>query len=49
MQVTTKNTKKEDRLWIKTLAPESLRAKGVFQIQPRISGINFSIDIYHPK
>ena len=42
MQVTMKNIKKEDRLCMKPPTPEVLSAKGVFQIQPPISCVNFS-------
>ena len=41
MQVTTKNIKK-DRHCMKFPAPKALCAKGVFQIQRPISGVNFS-------
>ena len=41
MQVTTK--KKEDRLSIKSPAPEALCAKGVFQIQPLFLVLTFQI------
>ena len=42
MQVTTKDVKKEDRLCMKSPPPEADCAKGVFQIQMPISGVNFS-------
>ena len=42
VEFTTKNIRKEDRLCMKSPTPEPLCAKGVFQIQPCISGVNFS-------
>ena len=36
VQVTTKNIKKEDRLYMKSITPEASCAKGVFQIQPSV-------------
>ena len=48
-QVNTKNIKKEDRFCMKSLARETQCAKGVFQIQLRISGISFSNNITIPK
>ena len=46
-QVTTKNIKK-DRLCMKSPVLEVLFAKGAFQIQSHISGVNFSNDISIP-
>ena len=45
LQITTKNIKKDYRLCMKSQAPEKMCAKGVFQIQPPISGVNFSNNI----
>ena len=49
MQVTTKNIKKEDRLCMKLTVPKALCTKGIFQIQPPISGANFSNNISIPQ
>ena len=49
MQVTTKNIKKEDRLCMKSPTLEALCTKDVFQIQPPISGANFSNNISVPN
>ena len=37
--------KKEDRLYVKPLTPEAKYAKGVFQIQSPLCGVNFSNNI----
>ena len=49
MQVTTKDIKKEGELCMKSPPPEVWREKGVFQIQPPISGVNFSNKISIPQ
>ena len=49
MQITTKDINKEDRLCMKSSPEETQCAKGVFQIQPPISGANFSNNISTPQ
>ena len=49
MQITRKNFKKRRQTLHEILpAPEELCAKGVFQIQPPISGVNFSNNMSAP-
>ena len=48
VQIATKSIKKEDRLCMKYTLPEALWAKGAFQIQPTICGVNFSNNILIP-
>ena len=48
LQGTNKNIEKEGSLCMKSSTPEEFCAKGVFQIQLPISGINFSNNISIP-
>ena len=45
MQVTTKDIKKEDTLYMNSPAPEALCAKGICQIQSPFSVVNFANNV----
>ena len=45
VQVTTKDIKKEDTLYMNSPAPEALCAKGICQIQSPFSVVNFANNV----
>ena len=49
VQVTTEDLKQEYTLCMKSPPPEAESSKGAFQIQPPISGVNFSNNVTVPK